>query len=42
MHNSTIEDGKQNLTMGLVIPRNQDNNEIDLEVTEIVVRKSTE
>ena len=37
MHNSTAEDGKQNHTTGLVIPRNQDSNETDLEVVEIVV-----
>ena len=36
MHNSTAEDGKQNHTTGLVIPRNQDSNETDLEVVEIV------
>ena len=35
MHNSTAEDGKQNHTTGLVIPRNQDSNETDLEVVEI-------
>ena len=37
MHNSTAEDGKQNHTTGLMIPRNQDSNETDLEVAEIVV-----
>ena len=36
MHNSTAEDGKQNHTTGLVIPRNQDSDETDLEVVEIV------
>ena len=34
--NSTVEDGKQNHTTGLTIPRNQDNDETDLEVAEIV------
>ena len=37
IHNSTVEDGKQNHTTGLTIPRNQDNDETDLEVAEIVV-----
>ena len=36
MHNSTAEGGKQNHTTGLVIPRNQDSDETDLEVAEIV------
>ena len=36
MHNSTAEDGRQNHTTGLVIPRNQDSDETDLEVAEIV------
>ena len=36
MHNSTAEDGKQNHTTGLVILRNQDSDETDLEVVEIV------
>ena len=36
MHNSTAEDGKQNHTTGLVILRNQDSDETDLEVAEIV------
>ena len=36
MHNSTAEDGKQNHTTGLVIPRNQDSDETDLEIAEIV------
>ena len=36
MHNSTAEDGKQNHTTGLVIVRNQDSDEADLEVVEIV------
>ena len=36
MHDSTAEDGKQNHTTGLVILRNQDSNETDLEVVEIV------
>ena len=36
IHNSTVEDGKQNHTTGLTIPRNQDNDETDLEVAEIV------
>ena len=37
IHNSTVECGKQNHTTGLAIPRNQDNDETDLEVAEIVV-----
>ena len=37
IHNSTVEDGKQNHTTGLTIPRNQDNDETDLEVAAIVV-----
>ena len=36
MHNSTAEDGTQNHTTGLVIARNQDSEETDLEVEEIV------
>ena len=36
MHNSTAEDGKQNHTMGLALPRSDDMDEADLEVTEIV------
>ena len=36
MHNSTAEDGKQNHTTGLVLPRPEDVDETDLEVTEIV------
>ena len=36
MHNSTAEDGKQNHTTGLVLPRPEDVYETDLEVTEIV------
>ena len=36
MHNSTAEDGKQNHTTELVILRNQDSKETDLEVAEIV------
>ena len=36
IHNSTVEDGKQNHTTGLTIPRNQVNDETDLEVAEIV------
>ena len=36
IHNSTVEDGKQNHTARLTIPRNQDNNETDLEVAQIV------
>ena len=36
MHNSTAEDGKQNHTTGLAIPRNQDSDETDLDVAEIV------
>ena len=36
MHNSTEEDGKQNHTTGLIIPRNQDSEETDLKVMEIV------
>ena len=31
MHNSTAEDGKQNHTLGLVVPRNQDSDETDLD-----------
>ena len=37
IHNSTVEDGKQNHITGLTLPRNQDNEETDLEVAEIVV-----
>ena len=37
MHNSTAEDGKQNHTLRLVVPRNQDSDETDLEITEIIV-----
>ena len=37
MHNSTVEDGKQNHITGLTLPRNQDNDETDLEVAEIVM-----
>ena len=37
IHNSTVEDGKQNHITGLTLPRNQDNDETDLEVAEIVV-----
>ena len=37
IHISTVEDGKQNHTTGLTIPRNQDNDETDLEVAEIIV-----
>ena len=36
IHNSTVEDGKQNHITGLMLPRNQDNNETDLEVAETV------
>ena len=36
MHNSTAEDGKQNHTMGLTLPRPEDLDDTDLEVTEIV------
>ena len=36
IHNSTVDDGKQNHATGLTIPRNQDNDETDLEVAEIV------
>ena len=36
MHNSTAKDGKQNHTTGLVLPRPEDVDETDLEVTEIV------
>ena len=36
IHNSIVEDGKQNHTTGLTIPRNQDNDETDLEKAEIV------
>ena len=37
IHNSTVEDGKKNHITGLTLPRNQDNDETDLEVAEIVV-----
>ena len=37
IHNSTVKDGKQNHKAGLTLPRNQDNDETDLEVAEIVV-----
>ena len=37
IHTSTVEDGKQNHITGLMLPRNQDNNETYLEVAEIVV-----
>ena len=37
IHNSNIEDGRQNHITGLTLPRNQDNNENDLEVAEIVL-----
>ena len=37
IHNSKVDDGKQKHTTGLTIPRNQDNDETDLEVAEIVV-----
>ena len=36
MHNSTAEDGKQNLTTSLALPRSDDVDETDLEVAEIV------
>ena len=36
IHNSTVEDGKQNHSTGLTIPRNQDSDETDLEAAEIV------
>ena len=36
MHNSTAEDGKQNHTTGLALPRLDDMDETDLEFTEIV------
>ena len=36
MHNSTAEDGKQNYTLGLVVPRSQDCDETDLKVAEII------
>ena len=37
MHDSTAEDSKQNIhTLGLVVPRNQDSDETDLEVAEII------
>ena len=36
MHNSTAEDSKQYHTLGLVVPRNQDSDETDLEVVEII------
>ena len=37
IHNSTVEDGKQNHTTGLTLPRNQDSDGTDLEMAEIVV-----
>ena len=37
IHNSTVEDGKQNHITGLTLPKNQDNDETDLEVAAIVV-----
>ena len=36
MHNSTAKDGKQNHTLGLTLPRPEDIDDTDLEVTEIV------
>ena len=36
MHNSTAKDGKQNHTLGLTLPRPEDVDDTDLEVTEIV------
>ena len=36
IHNSTVEDEKQNHTTGLTIPSNQDNDKTDLEVAEVV------
>ena len=36
MHNSTAEDGKQNHTTGLVLPRDQNSDKTDMEVAEIV------
>ena len=36
MHNSTAEDGKQNHTLDLTLPRPEDVDDTDLEVTEIV------
>ena len=36
MHNSTAEDGKQNHTLGLTLPRPEDVDDTDLEVAEIV------
>ena len=36
MHNSTAEDGKQNHTTGLALPRPEDVDDTDLEVAEIV------
>ena len=41
IHNSIVEDGKQNNIMGLTLLRNQDNDETDLEVAEIVGTAST-
>ena len=37
IRNSTVEDEKQNHITGLMLPRNQDNDETDREVVEIVV-----
>ena len=36
MHNSTAKDGKQNHTLGLTLPRSEDVDDTELEVTEIV------
>ena len=36
MHNSTAEDGKQNHTLGLTLPRPEDVDDADLEVAEIM------
>ena len=41
IHNSTVEDGKQKYTTGLTIPRNQENDETDLEVAEILLMHQT-
>ena len=41
IYNSTVEGGKQNYTTGLTIPRNQDNDETDLEVAKIVTETAS-
>ena len=41
MHNSTVEDGKQNHMTGFVLPRDHDSNETDIKVAEIASNSST-